>query len=220
MLSLEEKNKQSIEKYLTKVRKIAWRINSVHPSSLGLHPVVYFYSADGRHKTASFYAVTALIQELENTNSFLDFIKAREEFEKLLLNYDYLIQDINRYYRQAIKSYIHIKDFYIDCINLLNTGKGGDEVISEIIKKPKYKYLKVTRPADSVIESSDFSRERKSAIFIKEALKNALRCKICNGYIHSNSITFDHIQRKEDGGLGDVENGQLVHPYCNSTIKN
>ncbi|MDM1514748.1 hypothetical protein HX055_18740, partial [Myroides odoratimimus] len=29
--------------YLKNARKIAWRINSVHPSSLGLHPIIYFY---------------------------------------------------------------------------------------------------------------------------------------------------------------------------------
>lgn len=40
--------------YLNKCLKVVRRLNSVHPSSLGLHPAIYFYSKDGRHKPASF----------------------------------------------------------------------------------------------------------------------------------------------------------------------
>jgi 5-methylcytosine-specific restriction endonuclease McrA len=57
-------------------------------------------------------------------------------------------------------------------------------------------------------------------VFIKEAIKNGLRCAICNGYIHKNAMTIDHIHRKEDGGKGNAENGQITHPYCNTTYKN
>ena len=34
-----------------------------------------------------------------------------------------------------------------------------------------------------------------------------------------NSITMDHKIRKQDGGKGAVENGQIAHPYCNTTLK-
>lgn len=215
----DDTNGDETLRYLVKARKVAWRINSVHPSSLGLHPIVYFYSADGRHKTASFYAITAWILEAEATNSFKDFIKVRPDFENLLLKYDYLIQDINRKYRQAIKSYIHIKDFYIECIKNLLKGLSIDDSVNEIIKTKNFSYLKVDQTKTDVT-SADFSTERKSAIFIKEALTTGLRCKICRGLIHLNSITFDHIERKEDGGIGTIDNGQIAHPYCNSTIKN
>jgi len=40
------------------------------------------------------------------------------------------------------------------------------------------------------------------------------------GLIDSKCIIIDHKQRKEDGGLGEVDNGQIAHPYCNSTYKN
>lgn len=206
-------------KYLNKVRKIAWRINSIHPSSLGLHPIIYFYSSEGRHKTASFYAISAWIMEMELKNKFKEFINVREKFEMLLLDYDYLIQDINRKYRQAINSYIHIKDFYNECIFRLNKGLSNEDTINEIIQLQQFNYLKIDVSKNNII-SSDFTTERKSAIFIKEALNNALKCKICNGLIHQNSITIDHINRKEDGGTGSIDNGQLAHPYCNTTYKN
>ena len=70
----------------------------------------------------------------------------------------------------------------------------------------------------SVISKEEL--EKKSYSDVTDALKNALRCKICNARIHTNSITIDHITRKEDGGIGNFENAQLAHPYCNTTYKN
>lgn len=52
-------------KILKNARKIAWKLNSNHPSSLGLHPIVYFYALDGRHKIGSFSAVVDFLMELD-----------------------------------------------------------------------------------------------------------------------------------------------------------
>ncbi len=66
----------------------------------------------------------------------------------------------------------------------------------------------------------DFKTNIKSEIYIRDALSNAPRCKICNGFLHRNSIHIDHKQRKRDGGLASIDNGQITHPYCNSGYKN
>jgi 5-methylcytosine-specific restriction endonuclease McrA len=68
--------------------------------------------------------------------------------------------------------------------------------------------------------SRQFSKETKSATFLRDAIAGAPRCKICKCLLHFNSIQIDHIVRKQDGGLGILENAQLSHPFCNSTIKN
>lgn len=52
-----DQNGATTLKFLKEVKRISYRINSNHPSSLGLHPAVYFYSQEGRHKPASFFAV-------------------------------------------------------------------------------------------------------------------------------------------------------------------
>jgi hypothetical protein len=215
----DDNNGDKTLEYLNKVRKVSWRINSVHPSSLGLHPIVYFYSSNGFHKTASFYAITAWIIETESKKNFTDFIKIRPQFEELLIKYDYLIQDINRKYRQAILSYLHIKDFYVECIKFLVQGKNVQDTIIEVMKITKFSDLKID---NTVYDNTNpiFSKEKKSAIFIKEALNGALKCSICGGFVHQNSITIDHITRKQDGGFGTIENGQIAHPYCNSMVKN
>jgi len=206
--------------FLEKSRKIAYRINSNHPSSLGLHPIVYFYSQDGRHKVASFFATVAFIMELEQKNLYRDFINVRPAFEELILKYDYIIQQIVRKYRGAITSYLHIKDFYFAVIKeLKKTDATIGQAIDSLLKTERYNYLS-TLTENELITSNEFSSERKSAVYIKEAIAFAPKCKICNGYIHRNSISIDHKTRKQDGGLGIVDNGQIAHPYCNSTLKN
>jgi hypothetical protein len=57
-----------------------------------------------------------------------------------------------------------------------------------------------------------FTTERKSAVFLKQAIDSAPRCGICHARVHKNSISIDHIKRREDGGLGNLENAQLAHP--------
>lgn len=48
-------------KFLNRCRKIAQRINSIHPSSLGLHPIIYFYTRLGRAKKQSVKNVELLV---------------------------------------------------------------------------------------------------------------------------------------------------------------
>jgi hypothetical protein len=206
-------------KYLERARKIAFRINSNHPSSLGLHPIIYFYSQDGRHKVASFFAVVSFVLQLEKENSFISFTEVRPAFEDFLIRYDYIIQQIVRKYRSAIASYIHIKDFFFAIIKELNSGKTAEQAIELLLKTEKYNYLSLLAE-NEVITSDEFTSERKSAVYIKEALSSAPKCKICGGFIHRNSISIDHIKRKQDGGTGAIDNGQITHPYCNTTVKN
>lgn len=207
-------------KFLTNCRKVVQRINSIHSSSLGLHPIVYFYTLDGRHKIASFFAVVALVLEFQEKNLFANFIKVRADFEWLIIEYDYLVQQIVRKYRWAEKGYPYVKKYYLKIMFELLKDTEKNEVIKKILEDKEFSYLKLASTPEYEQVGKDFSREKKSAIFIKEAFSKALRCKICGGYLHINSITIDHIKRKEDGGLGEIDNGQLAHPYCNSTVKN
>ena len=207
-------------KYLKATRKIAWRLNSVHASSLGLHPMVYFYSKEGKYKTASFYAITNFVLELIQKNKLNDFTKARSEFEKFIINYDYITQQINRKYRSALKGLPYVTEFYFRIISKINSGLDYEKSIKSIVNTDDYNYIVLTDPYKTQSNSrKDFDTDSKAAVFIKEALGNGIKCKICGGYIHKNSITIDHIERKQDGGKGNVDNGQLAHPYCNTTFK-
>jgi hypothetical protein len=160
-----------------------------------------------------------MLIELEKKKKLKEFTDIREDFEDLLIDYDFVIQQILRHYRSSSKAIPHIKNFLLNLFNELS-GVAKNQAISKVLKMEEYKFVKGVEFDDSIITSKDFSDETKSAAFITEALSNAVRCKICNARMHSNSITIDHIIRKEEGGIGRFGNAQLTHPYCNSTYKN
>ncbi|CAA0105491.1 HNH endonuclease family protein [Zhongshania aliphaticivorans] len=211
---------QNTIKYLNKCLKVVRRLNSVHPSSLGLHPAVYFYSKDGRHKPASFWAAIDFIQELDKQNKYSWFTDVRSKFEDFLLSYDYIIQQLVRKYRSATAAYPYITKLYFIVVALLRSDCSVDDLPKKIKEDKDFSFITLNNVDGDEVTSKDFSRERKSEVFIREAIDSAVKCAICGGLLHKNSITVDHAHRKEDGGLGSVDNGQLAHPYCNSTYKN
>ncbi|WP_148686363.1 HNH endonuclease family protein [Candidatus Nitrosocosmicus hydrocola] len=209
--------------FLTKCRKVCWLLNSCHASSLGLHPIIYCYSLEGRHKPASFYSMAALgLDMLDNEVLKKEFISVREKFEEILLNYSYLVQQIvQENQRLAVNSFNSIKVFYMALIKGLSNGKNAPDLIIEILKEKRFNRLKIKGELDVVTSNKkDFSTDIKSNTFIKNAIPGLQKCSICKGFLHKNSITMDHKIRKREGGTGSLDNADLAHPYCNSTIKN
>ena len=203
---------------LKKCRKIAQRINSNHPSSLGLHPIVYFYNKSGKPKLGSFYGVVSLILELNSTENFPNFIKVRADFEWVIWQDDMIPQIVRS--SSAFQAKDKVKKFYLEIIKKLEHGVDKKNVMKEIVTEKTFGTLtRKGSTSTSNTKSKNFSRETKSAAYIREALSKVPKCKICGGYLHSHSISIDHIKRKADGGLGTLENAQLTHPYCNTTVK-
>ena len=216
---LDDNSGEETIKLLKQTLKLAQVVNSNHSSSLGLHPVIYFYSKDGRHKVALFYAIIDFVLNLKNKNKLDDFIKTRQGIENIIWNYDYLIQQINRKYRSALNSYPYISKFLFSSVFLLKNGLTYTQVIEKLIEED-FDYLTIEKAELEETRKKDFSTNKKSAVYIKDAIESAPRCNICNALIHKNSISIDHIERKEDGGLGIIDNGQITHPYCNTGYKN
>ena len=205
----DEDGKLTIE-YLNKCKKIALKINSKDTSSLGLYPAIYLYSKEGDYRTPYFYSIVALMLEFEENKSLeKKFTEVREAFEKFNSECDIIIYQMFRKYREGIKGYNHVKNFYIKVIEKLSENTSED-ALNNLIEEEKKK---------AHVQPRDFSVSVKSTIFMREALKNAIKCKICGGLIGSKSVTIDHKQRKREQGLGTVENGQIAHPYCNNVYK-
>ena len=103
----------------------------------------------------------------------------------------------------------------------LKAAKTLDDTLNKIISSDDFKYLNILNKEKSITSSTkEFNTNKKSEIIIKDLLQSVSRCKICKGLIHRNSISIDHIQRKEEGGLATSDNGQITHPYCNTGYKN
>ncbi len=218
-LDTDASGEQTIE-FLMNTRKIARMISGTHASSLGLHPAVYFYSPQGRYQSTSFLAIVELLKDFRKRKYFNTFTNERMKFEDFILKYKDFIQQINNKHRIGMRGYMPIKELYQFIIEKLARGCDEDEILKSLKTDRRFSYLKADNIYNNETEKKEFSREIKSEAFLREALKSPIRCKICGGLIHKNSITIDHKDRKEDGGLGNIDNAQLAHPYCNSTVKN
>jgi hypothetical protein len=205
---------------LKNTRKILYRVSANHPSSLGLHPAVYFYGITGKYQITSFLTFIELFKEFESRNNYSLFYENRENFENFLIKYKSIVNQFNFKYGSGLKSYRHMKSFYMQILNYLANSIEEVDIIKEIKAKKEYHFISFTETELDQTNRADFSSDNKSAVFLRDALKSPIKCKICNGLIHKNSISIDHKDRKEDGGIGSIENGQLTHPYCNTAIKN
>lgn len=215
----DDKDGETTLACLKQTRKIARLLNDIHCSSLGLHPLVYFYSKNGAYRVANLYAFTSFVMELDKRNMKDRFIKQRALFEKVLYENDPAIDVIVRKARSAKSSVQPLQALFFRILETLESGIAAENVISELRKTKEYEFLPENE-LTSDIQRADFSSSKKSEVFIREAVSNISRCSICGGAIHQNSITIDHIIRKEDGGKGSTDNGQIAHPYCNSGFKN
>ncbi|RXJ72041.1 hypothetical protein CS022_18180 [Veronia nyctiphanis] len=203
--------------YLKNVRKFLRRINSSHPSSLGLHPLVYFYNKRGNHIYSTILAWVDIVNDIEkNPQTIRSFIMIRKDLERFLFNYKHFISGINAKYGSGTKSHKHVYKATSLIINLLQRKEPENEIVEQVLGE--YGFL--NKIDDVKITSARFSTDVKSQIYIQETLPKTSTCTYCKGFIHQNSISFDHIVRKQEGGMGSVENGALMHPYCNTSAKN
>ena len=206
--------------YLKNSKRLFDLFNSNNPCSLGLHPIIYCYSKEGNFKNGSLYGILMFIKKLEMEKKLKDFIKIRRKFEDFIFNNDELVQQIVRKHRQSNKAINDISRFYqIIMTSFLNNLK-EDDFMNAIKSDSVLNYLKLTKKNYDPVFSSEFDSNSKNAVFIRDSLKSALRCPICNCLIHKNSISIDHIIRKQDGGNASIENGQVTHPFCNTGVKN
>lgn len=220
---LEESNEKTAIKYLQKTLKILQYINSEEKFSLGIHPFVYFYSDIGKHKVGSYYGFLLYLKQLIEKNRINDFIKVREIFEKVIYEYNFIAQQIIRKYRQSKKAYTHMADYYNSIMEIIikNPNYNSKEIIDELKKNSEFKYLQTEIIDNTEIQiKGNFSRGRKQQIKLQTFVRNLSKCPICGGYLSTNSISIDHIIRKNDGGSNSLENGQVTHLYCNTTYKN
>lgn len=197
---------------------VARRITGNSTGSLGLHPAVYFYNERGKHSRFLFLGMVLLISRKlkDNDNSFFaKFTKARERMESFLIENKSLIgillQNMSKQTRVS-----KMRDLYMLLIDGYSTGV--EIKIESAIEHlgARGRILDITTAA----QSTSFSDETKSALFVKKALESAIRCSICHGRLDpAKSVSYDHIIPVRSGGTGDLSNGDLVHPYCNQSVK-
>jgi hypothetical protein len=187
--------------------------------SLGLHPAVYFYNEKGRYNRFLFLGVSLLITERVRNNDggfFRKFTEARAQLERFLMENKSLIGGLlqNMAKSQRVPK---MRDLLVF---LVSEFKSGRSVTAEAVINALGLQGRIIDVV-AVKTTSEFSDDTKAIIFVRQALAAALTCQVCHGKLDPNkSVSYDHIVPIRECGLGNPENGALVHPYCNSAIKN
>jgi Protein of unknown function DUF262/HNH endonuclease len=203
---------------LDRTLTLAKRITGNDGGSLGLHPAVYFYGPSGRHTTALFMGVATLIaRKLADNDSgfFKKFTACRAKLEDFLLANKQLVAAIIQQTRSGKRPQT-IADLLNFLVKELNAGNTPTE--AQIIDHAGVTGKVIV--GEEKATGQKFSDDTKSAIYLKEALANALRCPECKGYLDPNkSVSYDHKTAVKHGGTGAQDNCQMTHPYCNQSVK-
>ncbi|WP_060513436.1 DUF262 domain-containing protein [Pseudomonas sp. NBRC 111124] len=203
---------------LEKALGLAKRITGNDNGSLGLHPAVYFYGPTGRHSGGLFMGTVVLLGKKISNNDqsfFPKFTRVRERLEWELIEKKELIATILQksssksravVYAELLEKLIQAldKNFEISEQDIIKfSGAAGKVFVGDLASVSKV-----------------FSDDVKSEAFISVALASAPKCAICKGYLDpEKSISYDHVVRAREGGIGSLSNLQFTHPYCNQSVK-
>lgn len=218
VINVEDADGSGTVRALQKCAKIMRRITGNDAGSLGLHPAVYFYNHRGKHNIYLFLAITGLFARAvqdNNSDFFKTFSSSRSKLEQFLVENKALINQaiiaigsstrvtrLQAMFRGLVEKFANDEDVSIDEL-LIMLQLQGKLVASEL-----------------EVSATEFSDETKSAIYLKQSLQSAVICPICGGYVDaSKSASYDHVERKSEGGTAAMTNGQMTHPYCNTGIK-
>ena len=205
--------------YLTKVRRVLWRICSTNPSSLGLHPALYFYARSGTFQPAALLSYVMLFAEWD-TPDFLKFTAIRAKFEEFISVQSGITEAVRRLGSGA-RSRPRITALYRKIIAELGEGKTAADVATILRNDPSFEFFIFETSAITLFDDeSSFSRDIKGAAFIRDALPSAPKCPTCGGLMHRNGMQVGHKRARRDGGSGDLGNAFMQHPFCNSTVEN
>lgn len=203
---------------LTKTLALAKRVTGNDGGSLGLHPAVYFYGPTGRHSGPMFMGTMSLVgRKLANNDKsfFQKFTSVRSELEKILVHHKDLIATILQKHvsPKRVEKYANFLD---ELIVHLSNNKTASEL--DLVKMAGLDGKIVV--GGSMDAPKDFSDDAKSEAFINIALSSSMKCPLCGGYLDTEkSVSYDHVIRARDGGVGHSSNCHLTHPYCNQSVK-
>lgn len=200
-------------------RRVMGLLISRDPSSLGLHPAIYFYSWTGNQKPVLFLVIVELAIEWDQTGRLNAFTKHRRELEEFLFRNRTLLNQIVRKFGTKDSGARHLATFYRHVLNIIAKGHTHTEITAELQQNPVYPYLQPDELPYDGVAPTRMSTQVRAGLVMRKLLETAPRCSICGGFVPSQAVSVDHKERRADGGLTVPENTDLSHPYCNSGYK-
>lgn len=166
----DDEDGTSTIKHLINCRRIMNRITGTHASSLGLHPVVYFYNNNGRYNPTSFVGVIEFIKELEKRNKYVEFINIRRSLEDFILKNKIFQNQIIWKYGSGIKGYLPMKEYISLIYKSILSGNDEKGVLQKLLKEFDYLQYQEEEPFQKA--RTTFDTETKSEAFIREVLES------------------------------------------------
>ena len=210
--------------FLETVRSRLLLVSTNDSGSLGFHPLVYYYARSGTFLPIAFLASLEFAEKLDREGRKDDFTRIRRQFEEYVHNNKLFVSLTVSRLGSGARSLYRIVDLYWSIFEGLHQRLTEDDLFDALVARSEFVHLSQTQipPPSAELPPSKHgaTRQTKSAAFIREALQNSVRCYICDSAIHSNAVTFDHVERKRAGGDNRDDNLMPSHPYCNSGFKN
>jgi hypothetical protein len=162
-------------------------------------------------------AVLQLVKKLIDRKQLARFAQVRRDFESFLMAHKEAFTLVVKRQGSGHRSLPALESFLDLAMTGLWGGKEASQIIEDMAKDQRFSFFATTAPIRNEGTSDrNFSKSVKSAAFVAELAKSGIRCAICGGLLHRNSMHSDHVVRKADGGSGHSSNAQLTHPNCNS----
>lgn len=207
--------------FLDATLKVLRRISGNSTGSLGLHPAVYFYSPAGNFQPSALLGVVQWVQAMEGQNQLARFTAVRGKLEALLIANKHFISDTVHKLGSGSRSAPRVRALLERLVEDLTNGKTDDDIIKRLHADDAFAYLAARQVKEDAEPTATVGKKRtiRSEAFLRDALATPLRCPICSGLMHRNSMSGDHRERREDGGADAAANVQMTHFYCNNQYK-
>ena len=192
--------------YLKEVRKIVDRITGDTARSLGLHPVVYFYTRSGTFQPTVFLAVSSSWRIYKAGTSLSNSLNIGVRLKNSSLSTKEATTLLMKQLGSGSRHIPRLREYYSLVMKNLIGGKGQSQIEEELAKDPSLAFLTnmptFNLPPDlEGIGDGKFKRGTKTAAFFAAALPNGARCHLCGALVHRNSIQFDHDKPRRIGGV-------------------
>jgi hypothetical protein len=185
--------------------------------SLGLDQGVYAYGATGRVHSAAYLASLRLALELSQNNQLVDFSVVRKDFEDFLVRHKAFLNTLSGSKGSRTKPLQPILQMYKLVFRMMLEGERSDaNIILHLQADPMLKDLSMPAPVEEETSRKKFGKSVVQTKLVLETLAGRRPCTICGARLPPYCRSKDHSQKQADGGLGDLENLDFTHPYCNN----
>lgn len=188
------------------------------PESLGLEQGVYAYGNTGKFIPAAYIASIQFAQELKDKKQLIAFTLVRARFEDFFFKNKSFLNALTHSKGSRTRSVESILVMYRTVLAEMRKGGTDEDILNRITQEPQLKDLKrpVQEEEDAAPPRKRFSATVVRAKLIEEIVKARSRCTVCGACLPPSSRSKDHKKKIEEGGLGELDNLNFTHPFCNS----